>query len=910
MTKNLIIGNIYRSPSSNHTKFIERLDFNLKKLDRHKNKIIHLVGDFNVDLSRYDSDLHCHELINKMSEHSFAEVISIPTRITDNTSTIIDHIYSNQVHTIEKSRVITLDLSDHLGTYVQFGIDTNFFRENNAPLTETVNFRKFNAANLETFAELIRNESWDDIDKCTSANQQYEMFVDTYNKNYDKAFELKSTVRRKNQRKNPKPWITPWLEDACARKNDAYHLKITDPSPKNNANYIKLKKFTDRHIDLAKKKFYSDFFEEHQTDSRRQWQMINSLLNRNKKYNKITKIRDCNDNVASSPQEIADKFNNYFANIAAKLKAKLPQSVGDAHQFMGPSNENSIYLKPTDSTEVSQIIDNLKIKATSDINVASIKKAKETSQKFSEVIAKVINTSLTEGIFPTLMKTAKVVPIHKGDSKLDIQNYRPISLLSAFSKIFEKVMYSRLYEFLLHNNILIDNQFGFRKGRSCEHALLVAQNQLLTSLNKKQISMLLLLDFSKAFDMVDHKILLSKLQHYGIRGIAHAWISSYLNDRKQYVALNNKASSTLNMTYGVPQGSILGPLLFIIYINDIPNINNTIQFIMYADDANILITGKNMIEIEQTFNTLLKQLEIWIDVNGLALNLKKTNFMIFSSNKKDVNLTFIPKIYDYEISRKYSARFLGVIINHKLNWNDHIVAIRAKMSRYVGILFKLKKFIPISALKNIFHSFVQAHLNYCSLVWGLSCKSSIEKLFTEQKKAMRSIIPGYQLNYQKAGVNPTHTKPYFTKYKIATVHSIILINLLIFMFKYNYFKHFLPLSVAEIILPTAPNPNIDNDGCKDWLASHQTGVSRNAVSFKGPLFFLKYLQQIESTYNQNTKSHYISVNTFKMYTKSFVFDLQSQGKEDEWEGHNIPLHYVPGLPRGSRMNIPPKKYSE
>ena len=175
---------------------------------------------------------------------------------------------------------------------------------------------------------------------------------------------------------------------------------------------------------------------------------------------------------------------------------------------------------------------------------------------------------------------------------------------------------------------------------------------------------------------------------------------------------------------------------------------------------------------------------------------------------------------------------------------------------------------------------------------------------------MRSIMPGFQLNYQKAGVNPAHTKPFFTKYMIATVHSIILTNLLIFKFKFNNCKKFLPLSVREIILPNAPRPNINIDHCKDWLTCHKTDVSRNALSFKGPLFFLKYLPCIESNYTQNIKPHNISVNTFKNYAKSFVFDLQSQGKEDEWEGHNIPLHYVPGLPRGSRVNIKPKNYCE
>ena len=264
--------------------------------------------------------------------------------------------------------------------------------------------------------------------------------------------------------------------------------------------------------------------------------------------------------------------------------------------------------------------------------------------------------------------------------------------------MYEKVMYSCTYDFLTLNNVLIDNQFGFRKGRSCEHALLAAQNEVLTSLSKKQISLLLLIDFSKAFDMVDHDILLDKLYHYGIRGIAHAWFKSYLSERKQYVVLNNKFSATLDMLYGVPHGSILGPLLSIIYINYIPNINNICKFVLYADDANILITGSNITEIMDIFNILAKNLEIWVSSNGLALNLKKTNYMIFS-NRKIQELTFKPKLCNYEIERQTSARFLGVIVNENLSWKEHIIAVKAKMSRYVGVLYKLKLILPLSARK-------------------------------------------------------------------------------------------------------------------------------------------------------------------------------------------------------------------
>ena len=393
---------------------------------------------------------------------------------------------------------------------------------------------------------------------------------------------------------------------------------------------------------------------------------------------------------------------------------------------------------------------------------------------------------------------------------------------------------------IFSHNVLIENQYGFRKGRSCEHALLNAQNEILNALNQKQISLLLLIDFSKAFDMVEHNILLQKLYHYGIRGVALSWLKSYLANRKQYVSLNNKHSSIVEMEYGVPQGSILGPLMFIIYINDIPNICEMAKFILYADDANIIISGRNLAEIEKEFDHLSKKLENWVNINGLKINLKKTNFMIFSSCKIE-NIPFTPKIFNYEIERKINARFLGIIIQENLSWRNHIMAVKAKMSRYVGVLYKLKSIIPFSARKNIFQSFVQSHLNYCPLVWGLGSKSSIEPLFTEQKKAMRALTPGYTKNYYHKGIKPCHTKSYFTNYKILTVHSILLKNILIFMYKYYNLKHCIPTSVASIISPIAPNHTTSQENDKEWFTSYPAGKHRNMISFKGPLFYKKYI---------------------------------------------------------------------
>ena len=366
------------------------------------------------------------------------------------------------------------------------------------------------------------------------------------------------------------------------------------------------------------------------------------------------------------------------------------------------------------SDETYNIIKNFKNKSTLDIRISSLKIA-NTSIKFADTLAKIIDKSFTEGVFPEQLKSARVVPIHKEGLR---------TLLASISKVYEKLMHSRIINFLDSNNSLYDMQYGFRSGRSCEHALLKAQHILLESLSKKQISLLLLIDFSKAFDMVEHTILLRKLEHYGIRGLALKWMTSYLNNRSQFVSLSGVNSSIKHMQYGVPQGSILGPLLFIIYINDLPNIFNRAKFILYADDANIIINGANIADIVQQLNELCNILPYWVISNGLALNLKKTKYMLFS--RQNIELPDEFKILNKKIDRVKEVRFLGVIVDEKLNWSAHIKTLKSKKSRYIGILCKIKKLLPIQAKMQIFQSLIQSHLNYCSIVWGFTHYYKVE----------------------------------------------------------------------------------------------------------------------------------------------------------------------------------------
>ena len=535
----------------------------------------------------------------------------------------------------------------------------------------------------------------------------------------------------------------------------------------------------------------------------------------------------------------------------------------------------------------------VKNKATLDTKISALKLA-SLDTKFVETLARVVTKSFEDGVFPQSLKLARVVPVHKGGSKTETSNYRPISLLTSFSKIYEKLMHNRIVDFMNSNNSFYEMQYGFRAGRSCEHAVLKAQSILLESLNKKQISLLLLIDFSKAFDMVEHSILLEKLQHYGIRGTALSWLKSYLENREQFVSVGGKNSSKTSITYGVPQGSILGPLLFVIYINDMPGIANFAKFILYVDDANIIVTGHNLLEIEEKLSRLSILLLKWVNDNGLLLNLRKTNYMIFTRQNIQQNVNVM--IGNTAIERKSETKFLGVIIDDRLTWTQHIRAIKMKMSRYVGIMYKIKSQLPLQARIQIYHSFVQSHVNYCSLVWGFAAKSNIESLFTSQKKGIRAVMPGFVQSYYKDGILPAHTKVSFNKYKILTVHNVIAKNTMVFMHKINYFPDMLPNSIKETIAPDAPVRGSNHETCQDWLSIFGTCVYNKSIFFKGPLLYVDPL-----TEQFFTPSALLSINHFKSGTKRMLLNTQATGNTEEWQSGNFLLLNINGLRRSSRI---------
>ena len=361
----------------------------------------------------------------------------------------------------------------------------------------------------------------------------------------------------------------------------------------------------------------------------------------------------------------------------------------------------------------------------------------------SSVICDLFNESIVEGSFPDCLKVARVIPVYKADDRCEVSNYRPISTLSVLSKLFERLMYKRLISFLNNNDIICKHQFGFKVGCSTSDAIVEFLDCIYTALNNKMIAMPVYLDFSKAFDTVNHNILCIKLQHYGIRGTSLNWFKSYLANRKQYINIHgcNSSESTINL--GVPQGSILGPALFLIYINDMYNSSPDLKFIHFADDTTIFATSNNERVLYETINKGLSAVNKWLKVNRLSLNIKKTKYMLITNS--NITGAYRIRFQNRTIKRTDTIKFLGIMLDDKLSFKDHISYVTGKLSRSTGIINRIAFFLPFPQLLSLYYTLVYPHLTYGVTVWGKASVAGVTRMQGMQRRALR-IVAKYHHN--------------------------------------------------------------------------------------------------------------------------------------------------------------------
>jgi len=491
---------------------------------------------------------------------------------------------------------------------------------------------------------------------------------------------------------------------------------------------------------------------------------------------------------------------------------------------------HSFYMLPTNNDEILSICANFVSKDSAGYDEISSTIAKSTMQCIISPLTDIINCSFETGIIPNDIKIAKVIPVYKSGPKDVFSNYRPISVLPFFSKIFEKLAYNRLLNHIEKHAILNPNQYGFRKNHSTDMALIDITDKISQAIDNRLYSAGIFIDLSKAFDTVDHLILLSKLEHYGIRGMPLEWFQNYLSSRQQFVSINGESSNKLPVTCGVPQGSILGPLLFLIYINDIASSSKSLQFILFADDTNLFMSSNNLEDLQQKLISELAGLSCWFKANKLSLNLDKTSYMLFSGKGNRVPVAnFSLHIDNTIIKRVDNCKFLGVYLDENLSWSVHIDKISNKISKTIGVISRIRYKFDSTTLLMLYNIMVLPYLNYCCIVWGANYFGRLECLLKLQKRMIR-IITGLKKR--------DHTSQIFKSLNVLKVTEINVLQTSLFMYK--LYNRLLPENFSSFLcLNNDLHEHYTRSQKNFHLISVRTNIRKFSLKFRGSIIWNK-----------------------------------------------------------------------
>ena len=668
---------------------------------------------------------------------SFKQLIDRPTRVTLTTSSIIDHIATTRARNIVKAGVYEVSLSDHYMVYC--------IRKFNGAVEKghkMIKTRKMKNFNEEAFQADVSGICWEQM---LTGTDDTDILVSNWSNLFSLIIEkhVPMTVMRVSEKYCP--WIDKDLKKLmqtrdklkkAAAKRKSQFLMDSYRQVRNKVNVLNIQ---------LKKQYYTNKISACQGNMKESWKAINELLNKRSKSSNIDCLKESGAETVHKT-DISNAMNSFFCSVGKNLADKIdpapnPLLEGDYEVNKRKARFSFRTIEVQEIRDAFATVTTAKSFGTDNISSYFLKLALPFIENS---LAFLFNTSIETSRFPDSWKVARVTPIFKEGDKAEKSNYRPISVLPVISRLFEKLVTNQLYQYMNDNGHFSPGQSGFLRLHSTVTCLLKNTDDWYNGMDLGKLVGLVFIDLKKAFDTVDHNILCEKLELYGVQQRELSWFKSYFSNRKQFCRVNGVDSKIGDIEIGVPQGSCLGPLLFLIFINDLPQAVQDSIVSMYADDTSLCYQSHDLTRLNKAINSDLKKLDTWLQGNKLSLNVEKTHSMLIStkqkqnsikSQNKDLDL----KIRDNDLEVVKKTKYLGVQIDSSLNWKEQIKAVSSKVSRAVGFLRHAKSFLPKETLQTLYTGIVEPHFRYCCSVWGCAALTEINQLQKLQNRAARII---------------------------------------------------------------------------------------------------------------------------------------------------------------------------